>query len=100
MSLQIEEPQGIPEETVRIVRAAFPKGNIYMWMRDELGILYADASFATLFSKVGQPALAPWRLALVSVMQFLEGLSDRQAADLGSTEFTVDSSGNKISALR
>jgi transposase len=30
---------------------------------------------------LGQPALSPWRLALVTIMQFVEGLSDRQAAE-------------------
>src|SRR5262249_42545966 len=29
----------------------------------------------------GQPALPPWRLALVTVLQFREGLSERRAAD-------------------
>jgi transposase len=49
-------------------------------IRDELGTIYDDPLFAALFPNVGQPALAPWRLALVCVFQFLEGLSDRQAA--------------------
>jgi transposase len=78
------KPQGInpvPEETARVARAAYPKGNVYMHMRDELGTIYEDESFADLFSPTGQPAEAPWRLALVTIMQFAEGLSDRQAAD-------------------
>lgn len=78
------KPQGIdpvPEETVRIARAAYPKGNVYMTMRDELGTIYEDESFAHLFPNNGQPAEAPWRLALITIMQFAEGLSDRQAAD-------------------
>jgi transposase len=50
-------------------------------MRDELGTFYTDADFADLFSKRGQPAFSPWRLALITVMQFAEGLSDRQAAE-------------------
>src|SRR5437660_2447770 len=50
-------------------------------MRDELGVLFQDELFAALFPKDGQPALAPWKLALVTIMQFAEGLSDRQAAD-------------------
>ncbi len=78
------KPQGIspvPEETARIAHAAYPKGNVYMHMRDELGTIYEDESFADLFSTTGQPAEAPWRLALVTIMQFAEGLSDRQAAD-------------------
>jgi transposase len=49
-------------------------------MRDELGTLFQDEMFVALFPKEGQPALAPWRLALVTIMQFAEGLSDRQAA--------------------
>jgi transposase len=52
-----------------------------MRMRDELGIIYDDQLFAPLFSARGQPAMSPWRLALATVMQFAEGLSDRQAAD-------------------
>ncbi len=50
-------------------------------MRDELGTIYQDEQFASLFPTRGQPAQAPWRLALVCVFQFVEGLSDRQAAD-------------------
>src|SRR5260221_14195187 len=37
--------------------------------------------FTDLSAQDGQPALNPWRLALVSVMQFAENLSDRQAAE-------------------
>ena len=52
-----------------------------MRMRDELGVLYQDEAFAALFPQDGQPALAPWRLALITIMQFAEKLPDRQAAD-------------------
>jgi hypothetical protein len=51
-----------------------------MRIRDALGPLFADADFADLFSRRGQPAWSPGQLALVSVLQYLEGLSDRQAA--------------------
>jgi len=81
MSLQPEPLEAVPAETVRVARAAFPHGNIYMRMRDELGRLYTDEEFTALFAVRGQPAEAPWRLAMVSIMQFLDGLSDRQAAD-------------------
>jgi transposase len=67
--------------TSLVARAAFPKGNLYMRLRDELGTLYTDQDFAHLFRSRGQPALPAWRLALVTVMQFVENLSDRQAAD-------------------
>jgi transposase len=81
MSLKPEGINPVPEETARIAHAAYPKGNVFMHMRDELGTIYEDESFAPLFSPTGQPAEAPWRLALVTIMQFAEGLSDRQAAD-------------------
>lgn len=76
------EPIGeIPPETVRIARAAFPKGTVVMRLRDEFSALYRDEDFSRFHPKRGQPASAPWRLALVTVLQFLEYLSDRQAAD-------------------
>jgi transposase len=71
----------VPELTARVARAAFPKGNPYLRLRDELGPAFHDAGFADLYPKRGQPALPPWRLALVTVMQFAEDLSERQAAD-------------------
>lgn len=81
MSLHAQPIAPIPEETVRVAQAAFPRGNVYMRLRDTLGTIYNDQAFAALFPRVGQPAEPPWRLALVSVLQFAEGLSDRQAAD-------------------
>jgi transposase len=81
MSLHRREIPPIPEETMRVARAAFPRGNVYIRMRDELGTIYEDHLFAHLFPARGQPAESPWRLALTTVMQFAEGLSDRQAAD-------------------
>jgi Transposase domain (DUF772) len=81
MSMHPHAIGSIPEETVRVARAAFPRGNIYLTMRDQLGTLYEDQNFAALFPKRGRPAEAPWQLALVCVFQFIEGLSDRQAAE-------------------
>jgi transposase len=81
MSLHPREALQVPAETARVARAIFRKGNVYMKMRDELGVLYQDRAFAALFSGRGQPAEAPGRLALVTIMQFAEGLTDRQAAD-------------------
>ena len=71
----------VPEETARVARAAFPKGNRYMTMRDELGVLYPNDLFADLYPQVGHYGEPPWRLALVTLMQFSENLTDRQAAD-------------------
>ena len=75
----------IPAETVRVARLSLPKGNVYLRMRDELGVWCHDGDFADLFSRRGQPAAAPWRLALVTIMQFAEGLTDRQAAEAVAT---------------
>src|SRR5215213_480138 len=76
------EPIGeIPPETVRVARAAFPKGTVVMRLRDEFSELYRDEDFSRFYPIRGQPGLAPWRLALVTVLQFLEHLSDRQAAN-------------------
>jgi transposase len=71
----------VPEETARIARAAFPKGNRYLTLRDELGPIYADEQFTALFSRRGQPGWSPAQLALVPVLQFLEQLSDAAAAE-------------------
>ena len=71
----------IPDETHRVAHAAFPKGNLYLQLRDRFGMLYHNHQFAHLFAHEGQPALAPARLALVLIFQFIEGVSDRQAAD-------------------
>ena len=81
MSLVPQTIEPIPEETRRVAEVAFRKGNRYMSMRDELGTFYQDEDFVELFPDSGQHAYSPWKLALISVMQFTEDLSDRQAAD-------------------
>ncbi len=81
MSMHPQPIPAIPEETVRIAQAVLPKSNVWMRMQDELGKLYEDEDFADLFPSRGQGAQAPWRLALVTIMQYGEGLTDRQAAD-------------------
>ena len=81
MSLQAQTIGPVPEETARVARSAFPKSNIYLRIRDELGTIYDDQSFALLYPIRGQSAFSPWRLAMITVMQFAENLSDRQAAD-------------------
>jgi transposase len=71
----------IPTNTMRVAEAAIPEGNTYLKLRNALGTVFDDALFSPLFPSRGQPAAAPWRLALVTIMQFAEGLSDRDAAD-------------------
>ena len=81
MSLHPQPIPPVPEDTSRVARAAFFKGNIYVQIRDTLGSIYVDEDFADSFSVKGQPAQSPWRLALICVMQYIENLSDRQTAD-------------------
>ena len=81
MSLCPQKIEPIPEETVRVAQAAFPKGSPYLTLRDQLGTMFQDDDFTDLYPNKGQSALTPWRLALVTIMQFRENLSDRQAAE-------------------
>jgi transposase len=81
MTLHPTPVSPVPEETARMARAAVPKGTVYLQLRDVLGSIYTDEQFADLFAVRGRPVISPWRLALVTAMQFAEGLSDRQAAE-------------------
>jgi transposase len=71
----------VPTETAKVAKAAFPKGNVYITMREKLGSIFENEDFADLYPRVGQYGQAPWQLALVTVMQFAEDLTDREAAD-------------------
>ena len=81
MSLKPSPIPPVPGVTACVAHAAFPHGHVVMQLRDALGTIYTDEVFADLFPTHGQPAEAPWRLALVTVFQCMEGLTDRQAAD-------------------
>ena len=81
MVLHPQSIKPIPPLTRQIAQQAFPQGNLYMTLRDELGIFYHDEDFAELYSLEGQPALHPWHLALVCIMQYMANLSDRGAAE-------------------
>ena len=81
MSLKPAMIQPVPEETGRVAKAAFRRGNPLLSLRDELGAIFADTDFADLFPRLGQPGLPPWRLALVTLLQFRENLPDRQGAE-------------------
>lgn len=81
MSMRPRIIPDVPEETARVAHAAFPKGNLFMQIRDAWEGIYSDEQFVDLYPADGQPSIAPWRLALVIVMQYVENLSDRQAAE-------------------
>ncbi len=71
----------VPEVTARVAKAAFPKGALAIRIRDELGSWYEDADFAAGYPVRGKPGISPAQLAMVTVLQFIEDLTDRQAAD-------------------
>jgi hypothetical protein len=80
MSVQPRPWPEVPEQTVSVARAAFPKGTLAMRVRDELPGLFADEHFAAAFGVRGKPGISPGWLALVTVLRFVENLTDRQAA--------------------
>jgi transposase len=71
MTWRSESLPPVPETTAAMVKAAFPKGTLDVDLHTEFGFLYDDAAFADLYSQHrGRPVeVAPWRLALVTVMQ-------------------------------
>jgi len=81
MSLSPQPLPACPEETARVARRPHPKGNRSMWLRDELGAIYEDGQFLTLYPTVGQLAEQSWRIALMNVIQYMEDYTDRQAAE-------------------
>lgn len=81
MSLPQSALPAVPAETARVAHKAFRKGHPWLLLRQELPALYDNTAFADLYSDTGQPGYAPWRLALVCLMQFAAQLSDEQAAE-------------------
>lgn len=81
MSMHPQELDPIPEQTRLIALACFPKQTLIMRLRDEFGAIYRDQDLVRLFAKRGRGAASPWRLLLITIMQALEGLTDRQAAE-------------------
>lgn len=81
MSLQPQAAYRVPAETARVARAVFPQGNLCITLADSLGAFLSDQDFSHLFPEQGQPAASPFHLALATLLQYLEGLTDRQAAD-------------------
>src|SRR5215203_841021 len=81
MSLHPTVSGEVPTPTATVARAAFRRGNPYLLLRDQLGTIFTDAQFVPFFAPRGQPAECPWRLALVTILQFVEGLTDLLAAN-------------------
>ncbi|MFV2127475.1 hypothetical protein ACFHWS_23485 [Micromonospora sp. LOL_013] len=81
MSMQPRPWPDVPEQTARMARAAFRKGNLATRIRDELGQVYEDARFSAAFGVRGRPGISPAQLMTASALQFSENLTDCQAAD-------------------
>jgi len=82
MTLHIRNSFQVPQDTAEVAREVYRKGNVYMTMRDKLGFRYRDSDYACLFvANKGRPAEAPGFLNLVLIVQFAEGLTDRQVAE-------------------
>lgn len=81
MTLHPTPSEAIPATTARIARAAARTSNPYLRMRDQFGTIFADLDFAHLYPRRGQPGYAPWRLALVTLVQYIEHLGDEAVAD-------------------
>ncbi len=81
MSLDAKRTYSVPDQTALVARAIFPDANPVMRLYDDLHMVVEDRDFADLFPTRGQPAEAPVRLALATLLQFMEGLTDRQTAD-------------------
>src|SRR5689334_6060450 len=72
----------VPGQTAVVARASFPRGSLAMRVRDHLGAWCQDADFAGLYEDgPGRPGLSPAQLMVVTVLQFAEDMTDRQAAD-------------------
>src|SRR5256886_7392137 len=82
MSMQPKPWPEVPAVTARVAKRAFGKqGSLPIRIRDQLGSWYADAEFAEAYPVRGKPGISPAQLAMVTVLQFTEDLTDRQAAD-------------------
>lgn len=81
MSLRPRSGERVPPLTAQVARASNPGGTTAIWVRDRLNGLWCDEDFADWYPRDGRPGLSPAQLATVCVLQFLLGLSDRQAAE-------------------
>jgi len=81
MSLPAQIIPPLPEQTAQVAKQAFRKGNIYLTIGDEIGMIFKNEDFADLYAREGKPAIPPYILAMVLIFQYMENLSDREAAD-------------------
>lgn len=87
MTMHERDYSQIPAQTIQVARQAFPKGTVYLKVRDSLGVIYSDRQFESLFCMTsGQSAYSPSQLAMVTVMQFIEGNFSKTTGQFNCTE--------------
>jgi len=74
------KPSGVIVAAVR-AKYARRQAPLAVQVRDRLGELFPDVEFESAFGDRGRPGWSPGRLALVTVLQMAEDLTDRQAAE-------------------
>ncbi len=100
MSLHPHVIAPVPEETARVARAAFPKGHPSLTFRDALGTVFQDEDVAAVFPMNDQPGLPPWRLALVTIMQFRENLAITTGHKMSQNHRFENVPGSVVGALQ
>src|SRR3954453_14251670 len=76
----------LPDPVTRFCAEALPTNSIFTFLHRQRDVLFPDELFVDLFAPVGRRSVPPSVVATVMVLQRLEGLSDREAAD----RFTFD----------
>ena len=82
MTLGVANKQGdLLDDVTRFCDETLPKDSIYAFLHRERDRLFPDEAFADLFVGKGRRSVPPSVVAVVMVLQRLEGLSDREATE-------------------
>lgn len=82
MTLGKADRQGdLLDDVARFCDEALAQTSIYSFLRRERDQLFCDEAFSDLFTGHGRRSVPPSVIAVVMVLQRLEGLSDREAVD-------------------
>ena len=82
MTLGVADNQGdLLDDVARFCDEVLPEKSIYSFLRRERDRLFADHEFSDLFGQSGRRSVPPSVVAVVMVLQRLEGLSDREAVE-------------------
>jgi transposase len=79
-AVPLPEPDPVVAAAIR-KKYAGRRAPLAVMMRDRLGEWMTDELFASAFGARGRPGQPPARLAMVTVLQMAEDLTDRQAAE-------------------